>query len=1395
MPTFLQSLGERFTQVLPSLEPYIWVIIGLLVILILARLLVVLIARKRISDPAAESDEDEARRDGASEVMLSGIPRSFSKAMERLRELMRKRGYHFDWFLRFIGHRYRYEVPWVAVIGEEGSGKTTMLQNVGLDTPVAPLLADPPADATGQPVDVDEALDGGCNWWFYNQALVIDVPGHYFLRTDGQDSERGWRMVLRQLRKKRSRQPLNAIVLALPCSDLMGENALSKAEIERKAGRMYNRLNEMQKALGLRLPVYVVLTKADDVPGFRAFCDDMPNERWGDILGWSNPYSVEAVYTEGWIDEAFGSIREDMHYAQLRALSDGLQTDAWDSIFLLSDFLQQAREPLTAYMNELFRESAYSESFVLRGLYLSGSPTPPSAPGAAQANRAEDREPVPIFTHDLFRDKIFREDAVVQPLASARGWQQRATRAVQVGVAALAIFSAIGLWNAGDNLAEKRRTMMLTLEEAQRGTEQANRIQRVAADDDRQRNNDPSASGGLSFQRLSSLLERTAQASDIDLSSWLIPASWISDVQDEFDAAIAATYDQVILQEMSTGLKMRTEALVDGGQVGSEPAGPIPSSLQDMSAYRDLYGYSQELAALEQASLQYNRMIRQPDLDDFASVTQYLFDVQIRDNLSRAPEVYRKALASADADSFNVYAYRPEASTRMRQYALQFNDALPQKYGMLIRLEDLSGQIDQLGTASASAEAERFRFVRNRIARVESMLQSQSQRWVTSDSLAMAMVYGPILAYADTSSLMADGVADALRGEGRAAINRFQDRLGSIQSSMTGPLLERTDGQVQRALSSRLVSLQDGLGTLLNQSFMQRPEQPQPFRDNIPNGRRLAWGMQELQSVRQHIATYDSLVTQGFPRFTLGMQRTIRRVASTGLRGHLMPHLARAQSFPLDAPTGSINQQEREVQARARQFRRAVEPLNMVLTVQDGLGMERDQRRLVQVMAAEAVSILKDLDQLLANQSLYNIGPDAFAKWQGQRPPNLAVVSARDSQAVSRYLTTQRERMKFLAQTLAGPPLSFLDQWNGQLGGADRTVITASDRSLIAKWRGISRELEKYEIQTAGNTLSIFEDYLKREIYDVDPVSFYLETSEQEVARQSSDFFLRKRDQLRRRLYERSRALAIQEARRQYQLLQTQFNETLAGRFPFASVDAEDAPLDVAPSTVRRFYRAYDAFAVTYQPVLKSVGMPKDVERFLDQVDAIRPLFGAAIDYYSTYPLPTIDVDPQFRVNRNREVGGQQIIDWSMRIARETATYGRPDTLYWAAGDPVSIQLRWAANAPTRPTDAERGTVEAASKTVTYRYNGQWALLRLMRNHTAEAEDFRRRVDANPYTLRFTAAVDGSDADASRVFVRLRLFHPETSERISFRTAFPQRAPALSETSPSNENASAPFGN
>ncbi|MBM3571178.1 MAG: hypothetical protein FJX52_02285, partial [Alphaproteobacteria bacterium] len=344
-----------------------WLTVAVIVVLVLLGLAAYL-AWKWLNKPAESGDDAVTFR-----VPDLGAPlrlrRSFVHALNQIEAGV-------------PGRDARYRMPWVLMLGQSGSGKSAMLAGSAMVK------------------QMDEFSDptAGCTWWFFGTGVVIDVAGNFILGPDGRANERAWRNVLRQLVQHRPERPADAIVLTIPASDLNDPTNRDAVYIAGKAERLYAALWAAQRISGIRLPVYVVITKCDELPGFRPFAQALPKRLHDDMLGWSSPYPLETTFSETWVDEALETVHGDLFRLQLELFAEHDRLAGADEVFQFPHDVRRMAAPLTQYLRTLFRQSAYHEAFFLRGVYFTGdlgeALAPPPAPAAVPALVTAGGEPV-----------------------------------------------------------------------------------------------------------------------------------------------------------------------------------------------------------------------------------------------------------------------------------------------------------------------------------------------------------------------------------------------------------------------------------------------------------------------------------------------------------------------------------------------------------------------------------------------------------------------------------------------------------------------------------------------------------------------------------------------------------------------------------------------------------------------------------------------------------------------------------------------------------------------------------------------------------------------------------------------------------------------------------------
>ncbi|HHZ6227949.1 TPA: type VI secretion system membrane subunit TssM [Escherichia coli] len=191
------------------------------------------------------------------------------------------------------GKRFLYELPWFMVIGSPGDGKTTALLNTGLQFPLAEQM-----EQTAHILTVPGGGTLHCDWWFTNEAVLIDTAGRYARHDDGgeisatQRNAGEWHGFLGLLRKHRPGAPLNGVILTLNVADL---TAQSPAERLAACAALRARLAELRETLGIRFPVYLVVTKMDLLPGFTEYFHGLTShlraQVWG-FIQWAWRYRL-----------------------------------------------------------------------------------------------------------------------------------------------------------------------------------------------------------------------------------------------------------------------------------------------------------------------------------------------------------------------------------------------------------------------------------------------------------------------------------------------------------------------------------------------------------------------------------------------------------------------------------------------------------------------------------------------------------------------------------------------------------------------------------------------------------------------------------------------------------------------------------------------------------------------------------------------------------------------------------------------------------------------------------------------------------------------------------------------------------------------------------------------
>jgi type VI secretion system protein ImpL len=308
-------------------------------------------ANRRMIASLLETEQMSAIADNRSGEEVEVIRERFQDAMEALRERV---------FQGRSGAGYISDLPWYIIIGPPGAGKTTILRHSGLDFPLA--------DRMGA-----EAIQGiggtrNCDWWFTNQAVIIDTAGRYTTQDTNTELDRAaWVGFLDLLKTYRPRQPVNGVILAISLADVLTFNERDR---KRHVEALRKRIQELLRKFGMAIPIYVLLTKADLISGFNEYFDASDEDERRQV--WGMTFPVDGAATR--ITENFDANFKELWLRLERGLSGRMHDERnlrrRAAMFMFPKEFAAARAAIGSFVYEVFRPTRFDATPLLRGVYL-----------------------------------------------------------------------------------------------------------------------------------------------------------------------------------------------------------------------------------------------------------------------------------------------------------------------------------------------------------------------------------------------------------------------------------------------------------------------------------------------------------------------------------------------------------------------------------------------------------------------------------------------------------------------------------------------------------------------------------------------------------------------------------------------------------------------------------------------------------------------------------------------------------------------------------------------------------------------------------------------------------------------------------------------------------------
>ncbi len=260
------------------------------------------------------------------------------------------------------GKQTVYELPWYLVIGPPGAGKTTLLANSGLQFPLKEKFGLKGIGGIGG--------TRNCDWWFTNQAVLIDTAGRYTTQDSNASTDKSaWLSFLSLLKKHRPRRAINGVIVAISASELL---MLSKSERLQHAETIRNRVQELMSELQIRFPIYFMVTKTDLIAGFTEYFEEMGQIEREQVWGMTFPFSDKITqqsnldFLGGELDALVKRVNDRL----LWRLHNERDPKRRSRIQNFPNQFEQLQDVLEPFVKEIFAENRYQTPPLLRGVYF-----------------------------------------------------------------------------------------------------------------------------------------------------------------------------------------------------------------------------------------------------------------------------------------------------------------------------------------------------------------------------------------------------------------------------------------------------------------------------------------------------------------------------------------------------------------------------------------------------------------------------------------------------------------------------------------------------------------------------------------------------------------------------------------------------------------------------------------------------------------------------------------------------------------------------------------------------------------------------------------------------------------------------------------------------------------
>ncbi len=1274
-------------------------------------------------------------------IQADKITKSFFKATEYLK--------------KSLGIRDRYSLPWFVVLGATNSGQSSLLRGFTHD-------------------DFTEDDTDPLSWWFLKNGVVIDVKGDVFMPETSVDN---WSTVLHLLYRYRGKRPINGLILTISATELYGKKKISMEEIKHRAGYISRKLAYTQHYLGLRLPIYIVVTKTDIIPGFQSFCSELPIRNRNNMLGWSSPFTIDTVYNSNILNMAFEELANELNTIRLEIFSENLTQATKDGVFVFPSELLSIQERLSCYINTIFEASANSEGSYFRGFYftgdskmipidglsmLSGKPgdNAMAVIGTPDANINEagnisasfkDENSVPkkiFFFEDLLLKKIFAEANIATPIHAKMHKAHKAIFIAKIATVAFVIIGSYGLFNAKDNLNNNKNNIYPTLCKLSFILQNSNNLDINTLD---------SRGNEILANYSNQLLSLMQQLNSVGLYSCFVPASWFSSIGRKLQTTFINSYQRVVIRTIYINLLLKIKHMLYMQVPNNKPT--LDETLNPTTSilYKKLNNYITDLIELEKFVNKFDGLRVSGNPNDLNDLIEYTFKGNLQPQFLGNYKDFRLILLDTRYPSLDLSPHKQTIYNTVYALFNNFiNTIFNSKDNFIVRIDTFIKQLSRQ-TIREYPKCDEIRKFANELTKACKNLGNEGETWL--DHFSPEKIYKEL--FDNVTLLFGKETVEHMLGIFNYNYNFIKEQLLNLNKKLEANTSVNNQDNESRPITAPVLMFGKIINNWVSSSFMSVPLNYELITD-IPKEKIIYWDDELIKYATIVSQDFDDFIVTKLAEFPKIMQEGINLISRTNLYAVISGIVGKAQSF-VDAPIGLTKQltSEETLQRQVGELKTVAPKFQKLLSV-----LREEQPNFVftnlrTVLNKIGFDLLKHVDNLLDDQQPYKPISLDFGTWDGKAGAGFHAYAVSDTEDLKAYVRLQRSLITRLVIEFAKPIVDFLNSeyvYDKNYG----------HHSQLYRWVRIVDSAESFNKKDPHNSISNLEKFILNTLnsYTIDNIADKITIEELKV--DTGDYFTEIARTIKKTLYKKAEVLLRQRSINRYERLRNYYTRYLERFYPFKIFNTKQRiERDVDLDTVREFFKLYNECGGSPEAILEKIYQLDDGKQaynFLKKVQSIKDMLGDNI--VNNFEVVKVKMDMNFNVNKRNEKNTEYLIDRVFHPNHDANIEAINPYKHgtWFFGEPVSIDFRYAENdneAPRPDFDEGDPDYSVDANLARFECTGNWSLLRFLQKYRVSGLNSTLS-DANQTVLSFKIPLN--DNRSTQVYVGLTLYKPQSSE-------------------------------